>query len=345
METKAISNGQTKSVTLTEIARQAGVSLGAASVALNGSNSNLGVSQATRERIIQVAADLNYRPNAVARSLRNRRTHVVAFYNAQEGVFDPRYPFYAAILAGVQAGCAEQKMHLLIHGNFEDQSDDDIFLMLHNGQIDGLVLYVREVTPLVKRLVESHLPVVTVAEQVPGLPYVGIDEEQGGRLIAQHLAEKGYKRVLYRSGQEDVLPLTQQQRMQAFRDEAISLGLDVNVVGTNPKTNLPSAEEETLLLSNDPERPDVIACWGDVSADGIAAFCMDNGISIPESIALVGFDNFPSLERPALRLTTVHAPWLEVARTAVGLLAEQCKGKEVPPTTILPVSLVEGDTT
>jgi DNA-binding LacI/PurR family transcriptional regulator len=305
----------------------------------------VGISQATRQRIIQVAADLNYRPNAVARSLRSKVTNVVAFYNAQDGVFDPRYPFYASILAGVQAGCAEQHKHLLIHGNFEDQSDDDIFLMLHNGQIDGLVLYVRAVSPLVERLIESHLPVVTVAEQVPGLPYVGIDEEQGGRLLARHLAARGYQRVLYRTGEEELIPLTQRQRMEAFRDEATALGLTVTVVGSNPKTNMPSPEEEKLLLSKAAERPEVVACWGDVSADGIAAFCMKHGVRIPQDIALVGFDDLPSTQRPSLRLTTIHAPWSEVACTAIRLLVAQCEGKKVPTTTILPVELVEGDTT
>ena len=77
----------------------------------------------------------------------------------------------------------------------------------------------------------------------------------------------------------------------------------------------------------------------------MAQFCRQNGLRIPDDIALTGFDDFPALERPALRLTTIHAPWDEVARVAVGVLTAQCQGHEVPAITRLPVALVKGDTT
>ncbi|HEX8237501.1 MAG TPA: LacI family DNA-binding transcriptional regulator [Abditibacteriaceae bacterium] len=331
--------------TLADVAAQAGVSTVAASVVLNRSRTGTRVSAATRERILEAATRLQYRPNAVARSLQKKRTDMIAFYNAQNTVFDPRYPFFAAILAGMQAGCEQHHKDLLIHGRFHASSPDDIFLRLLDGQIDGLILYARTVTPLIEQLVESHLPVVTVAEEVPGVPYVGIDETSGGKFLARHLASKGYRRVLYRSTDEEMLPLTQQERMQAFCEEATALGLTVLHSRSNPSTNLPTAQEREMLLSQDGQRPDAIACWGDVSADGIVQFCLHKGLRIPQDIALAGFDNLPSTRRPALRLTTVRAPWVEVGRTAVGLLAAQCQGEEVPRKTVLPVELVVGDTT
>ena len=234
MRTNSPRGGTNKAVTLTTIAQQAGVSVGAVSVALNGSNSNVGVSATTRERIHKIAAELGYRPNAIAQSLRNRRTDVIGFYNAQEGAFDPRFPFYAAVLSGIQAGCAEQRKHLLIHGNFEDKSDDDVFLMLNNGQIDGLVMSVRTVKPLVERLIASHLPVVTVAEAVPGLPCVGVDEAQGARLLAEHIAAQGHKNLLYRIVREEGVPQFQQLRMGMFVRAARALGLKVRETRHEP---------------------------------------------------------------------------------------------------------------
>jgi DNA-binding LacI/PurR family transcriptional regulator len=312
---------------------------------LNRSRTGTRVSPATRARIMEAAESLHYTPNALARSLRQQKTHVIAFYNAQNVVFKPTYPFYAAILSGIQDGCTEFKKDLLIHANFAGRSDDDIFLGMHNGQIDGLVLYVRSVTPLVERLVASHLPVVTVAEEVPGVPYVGIDEVQGGKLLAQHLASKGYKRVLYRSVDEEVVPLTQQERMNAFCEEAAALGMSVQHSRSNPRSHLPSSEEERLLMLPKEERPEVVACWGDVSADGLAAWCIEKGLKIPGDFALTGFDGLTSTQRPSLNLTTIRAPWPDVARTAVGLLAARCEGQDVPERTILPVELLAGDTT
>jgi len=334
-----------RGATLAEVAKRAGVSTVAASVTLNNARTGSRVSPATRERILEAAQSLNYTPNLLARSLRNQKTHLIAFYNAQNIVFDPRYPFYAAILSGIQAGCSEQKKDLLVHANFQGRSDDDIFLGLNSGLIDGLVLYVRTVTPLVERLVASHLPVVTVAEEVSGVPYVGIDEEAGGRLLARHLAEKGYKKVLYRSTKEVVVPATQQLRKQAFIDEAASRGLAIIHTSYDPRSNMPTPEEEAWLLAPPSERPDAVACWGDVSADGIVAFCRERGLRVPEDIALVGFDGFPSTRRPSLSLTTIVAPWHDVARTAVKLLSAQCEGDEVRKRTILPVELFVGETT
>ena len=334
-----------RGATLAHVAERAGVSTVAASVVLNGSRTGTRVSPATRERILEVALELKYTPNVLARSLRKQETHVIAFYNAQNVVFDPRYPFYAAILSGIQAGCSEFQKDLLIHGNFLNRSDDDIFFGLHNGQIDGLVLYVRAMTPLVERLVASHLPVVTVAEEVPGVPYVGIDEAQGGQLLANHLAQRGYERVMYRSIEEEMSPLTQQERMTAFCDAAAALGMDVRHSRCHPESNLPSGQEEEWLLAPKHERPQAVACWGDISADGITDWCLKKGFRIPQDIAVTGFDYLPATQRPSRDLTTIHAPWHDVARTAVGLLAAQCEGLEVPHRTILPVKLMAGDTT
>jgi DNA-binding LacI/PurR family transcriptional regulator len=116
-------------------------------------------------------------------------------------------------------------------------------------------------------------------------------------------------------------------------------------MGNSPVSSLPNPEEQKLLLADPAERPDVMVCWTDAYADGIAAFCLERGIRIPEDIALVGFDHLPSTRRPALRLTTIHAPWDEVARTAVQLLTAQCEGQSVPEKTVLPVELFVGHTT
>ena len=326
--------------TLAHVAAHAGVSIPAASVVLNGSNSQTRVSPTTRKRILDTAASLHYRPNVVARSLRKKRTNVISFYD--ETNLDLRDPFFAAIVAGMLAGCEEQQKDLLIHGHFHGQSDEDIFLGLLNGQIDGLVLCARSITPLIDRIVESHLPIVTVAEKIPGVPFIGIDEVNGSRLLVRHLAEKGYQRVLYRCT-EKVMPPTLQERAQAFYDEANALGL--TLLHSRCNEPFPSHEEQKILLSGKGQRPDAVACWSDASADGITRFCLQQGLGVPNDVAIVGFDGLSPKHRPALQLTTIQAPWLEVTRTAVKLLVAQCEEKEVAQETILPVELVVGDTT
>ncbi|RYX83335.1 LacI family transcriptional regulator [bacterium] len=330
-----------RAVTLADIASEAGVSTVAVSVVLNNAQSKVRVSAATRERIMETAQRLQYRPNAVARSLRRRRTNILAFYAVQNVVLEPGFPFYGALLSGLLSGCDEHQKDFLLHGTFRDMDEDAIFLELMNGQIDGLIIYTRFVTPLVEKLAESHLPVVTVVHEVPGIPCVGIQNEEAGRLLARHIADKGYKRVLYRSTASD-MPPTLERRLAAFTAEARLQGIEI--MHSRCDTQWPSAEEKEILDSES-ERPDVVVAYSDFAADGVVDYCWKNGLKIPEDLAIAGFDDLPSNLRPARRLTTVSAPWREVTRHAVSLLVARCNGEDVPLRTELPVEIIEGDTT
>ncbi len=334
-------------VTLSQVAQESGVSIGAVSQVLNGSRTATRVSPATRERIMQVASSLHYTPNAVARSLRRSRTDIIAFYNAQDVRFFPTYPFYSALLQGIHEGCALHGKDLLTHANIKNRSDDDIFLELHNGQIDGLLLYARTVTPLVQRLIDSHLPVVAIVEKVGDLPYVCIDEQQGAQLLVRHLVERGYKRALYRTLQGKEESTSSRERKEAFCREAAQAGLKVYPTSYSygQANHAPTAEELAILNAPDGTRPDVVVCWGDIAADGFSLWCRQQGLRVPEDIALVGFDGFTPMIRPAMNLTTIVAPWSQVACETVSLLVERCQGKKVPQSTILPVELRVGDTT
>ncbi len=330
-----------RAVTLADIAGEAGVSTVAVSVVLNNAQSKVRVSAATRERILETAQRLQYRPNAVARSLRRRRTNIFAFYAVQNTVLDPGFPFYGALLSGLLHGCDEHQKDFLLHGTFRGMHEDAVFLELLNGQIDALVLYTRYETPLVRKLAESHLPVVTVVHEVPGIPCVGIQNEEAGRLLARHIADKGYKRVLYRSTASE-MPPTLERRLAAFSAEAETSGIEI--MHSRSDTQWPSAQEKELLDSPS-ERPDVVVAYSDYAADGVMAHCIENGLRVPQDLAIAGFDDLPSNLRPARRLTTVSAPWREVTRHAVSLLVSRCNGEDVPMRTELPVEILEGDTT
>src|SRR5579884_2493358 len=152
--------------TLNDVARRAGVSKMAVSVVINGSRSGTQVSQETRERILQAAKELQYRPNAVARSLARKRTNIVGFYNGYKGV-DPRTLFMADVMSGLQYGCEAFRKDLLTHGSFRGTSVEDIYAELSNHMIDGLILYAPASDPLIPMLADSHLPVVAIVDPVP----------------------------------------------------------------------------------------------------------------------------------------------------------------------------------
>src|SRR5688500_10745180 len=101
-----------RATTMQDIADQVGVSRMTVSVALHGTTSHVGVSEATRARILEAASLLSYRPNAVARSLRRRQTNIIGLYSGY-GPIDPRVTFYSQIVAGLQQACVPLRKDLL----------------------------------------------------------------------------------------------------------------------------------------------------------------------------------------------------------------------------------------
>src|SRR5262249_47656133 len=118
--------------TMKDIAERVGVSKMAVSAVLSGTSSTARVSEATRERILAAARELRYRPNAIARSLRSKRTNIIGFYSGYRYI-DPRNPFFAEIVGGLQEGCAEHRKDLLLHTVFQRASVDDIYGELVDG--------------------------------------------------------------------------------------------------------------------------------------------------------------------------------------------------------------------
>ena len=333
-----------KTVTMSDVARHAGVSHTAVSSVLSGGQSSARVSEVTRARILQASRDLHYTPNAVARALRRQRTDLIGLYLWDKRL-DIRGPFLAEIVSGLQRGCNLYRKDLLIHGAFREQSIDDIYGSLINGKIDGLVLFAEAGDPLVDRLVTASLPVITVADLVPPLPGVVADDQAGSRLLARHLGERGHTRVLYRKG--SAIQSSSLRRYASFCETAAALGMTVLEDAPHhfgEGDDLSETEQRWLALPTG-QRPTAIVCWNDHLADRTSACCEALGLRVPEDIAVVGFDGLASKTRPARRLTTVRAPWALVAQTAIDLLMRRIAGEPIPLETILPVELIEGDTT
>ncbi|HZP83536.1 MAG TPA: LacI family DNA-binding transcriptional regulator [Chthonomonadaceae bacterium] len=330
--------------TISDVAEKAGVNRVTASVVLNNSRGNTRVSEATRQRILAAAAELRYQPNAVALSLRRRRTDTIGFYSGDNSN-DVRFPFFSQIISGLQKGCEQYVKDLLIHRRAGGRPVETVYAELVNGKVDGLILYAPPDDPLVRLLADSHLPTIAVADAVASLPSVVVDDAAGGRLQAEHLYRRGHKRILYHVGSHAATSVC--RRREAFCAAAASYGL--SVVQSASRSDYCRGElsdESRERLSRPPDaRPTAIVCWEDLSAYRVLAECRTMGLHVPTDIAIVGFDGVEPFIEPAWRLTTVRAPWRELGYRAVIQLMAQLEGKEVAPETVLPVELVVGNTT
>jgi LacI family transcriptional regulator/LacI family purine nucleotide synthesis repressor len=325
---------RTKAATIDDVAARAQVSRMAVSVVLNGSRSGTRVSAATRERTLTAAGELGYRRNGLARSLKRGRTNIVGFYRYFAP--GPLSAFHAEIISGLEEGCNAAHMDLLIHGTFHKRPHDDLLAGLLDRRIDGLIILVFPRDPLVAPLAESRFPVVALADAIPGIPSVVVDDVGGGRQMAAHLHERGHRNILYLSLWNN--PVSMVRRFEAFQREAAAA----------PDWGIPDWDGDamrTLFGHPEGERPTAVACWADVAAETLLAKWERSGVRFPDHVALISFDGIPTNGVLPTRLTTVEAPWREVAHTAARILADRIEGKEVLPETTLPVSLRVGITT
>lgn len=254
----------------------------------------------------------------------------------------PLEPFPSLMVNGMLARLFQYRKNLLVMGQPFSNEPDDIYHSLVNSPIDGLI-FIPSYREVNARLIQSGLPVVAVADQAEGIVSVGVDDEMGALMLAEHLAIRGHRKVLFRKdlfNHESGV-----RRFQAFHEAAKYLGMEV--IATTPadaQANL-TPEEEGYLLGRGTNHPTAAVAWADSYAAPVLKFCKAHGINIPKDLAIAGFDAIQVPSGTGNRLTSVHAPWLRVAERAVDLLMQMLRGETVPQDTVLPVDLLIGDTT
>ena len=335
--------GKKNVATLNDVAREAGVSKFTVSRVLNGRLASARVSETTRQRILATVDTLRYRPNAVARSLRRRRTGIVGAYFGFSSA-PMTTPFTASTMQGFQNGCNANRYDLLVHGTFRGGSVDDIYGELTDGKIDGLLIFALADNPLLALLAASHLPVVAVGSVLPGIASVVVDDGEAGRLQAGHLAQAGHRHVLFIGS--DRAQTSSERRQAAFFAEAARLGLQVRgeMAHTASGFDLPDAVV-AQIARRDAGRVTAVACWCDGVAQSVVNHCLAHGVAVPQALAVVGCDGFWSNVTPARRLSTVGCFWEKVGERAVAVLHDLIGGAAVADETVMPVEWIAGDTT
>jgi len=335
---------QKKAPTLKDVAERAGVSRMAVSAVLNNMQSTVRVSEATRERIFTAMEELRYQPDVTARSLRLQRTDTIGFYNGH-GFIDMRDPFAPNLFKGLQSAASSFSKHLLLYNGFHLQPDDVVLRKLLSNKADGVVMRPSPTDGnLITALGKTDKPVIQLVEWYPGVPGVVNDDYAAARLIAEHLADRGHTRILFRRG---LTPLTSEVgRYLAFFDVAQERGL--TLITTTPADRvdrLSDEERDRIRRHRDADGFTAIACWHDGSAVSVIRYLDELGITVPGDLALTGFDGFDYREfSGARRLTTVEVDWQRIARVSVERLIERVEGKEVPERTVLPSVLRIGTT-
>ena len=337
-------------VTIRQLARISGVSIGTVSRALNG---YADVSEETRERVMRLARELDYTPAAAARSLKTQRSHVVGvFLETGEGHPDLQHPFFHEVLVGLKNSIGAGGYDLLLFASEHPGNGYGSHSYLKRARhhdVEGAVLMGTDPEdPEVRRLVRSDIPTVGVDVELegPATTFVMSDNVDGAAKTVRYLHSLGHRRIATITGLLETKPGADRlrgyrQAMQAtglaYRDEYVAYGDFYVESGRRAMADLLSLDEP----------PTAIFAASDMMALGAIRAAGDAGLNVPADISVVGFDDIQLADHMNPPLTTVRQDKAGLGVAAGTALMRLIDGEQdaVQPSTVLTVELIRRGST
>jgi LacI family transcriptional regulator len=303
-------------ITIVDIAEKSQVSPTTVSRALKDDPR---ITDEVKERVKQIARDLGYRPNLLARGLVNNKTHSIGYV-----VDNLSWSYFSDLAECVQTAAEQHHYSSYIHSSLKQPNNErqGIEGLLSRG-VDGFLISPTEAAenlPIFRDLVQREFPVVFLSE-FPGLnaAKVTVDNYAGARAVMRHLFELGHRRIAYVGPREE-------STVKSGRVEGYRTSLEEQGIKTNDE--LLFCEEDdalygyrvvpTAMRSRRP--PTAIFAHNDTLASGVYRGLYELGLTVPRNVSVVGFDDLPMCELMFPPLTSVGVPLFELAETAVSLL-------------------------
>ncbi|HSI72007.1 MAG TPA: LacI family DNA-binding transcriptional regulator [Fimbriimonas sp.] len=331
--------------TLKDVAREAGVSIAAVSKVLHGRGQGIRVSESKAEHIRQVATELSYYPNALARSLQSQTSHTVGLIFEQFGEISAGPLYYVYLLDGVASALFPRHYRLTILPEIEN---GDALATLGDRRLDGAIWCKLDRDGEVRSILQrSPIPLVALNAPPPldtgDTVYVSCDNEGGAKLAVDHLVELGHRRILFVKELEEEATPDAVARYEGFRQALRSQELPV--YENDFETWSPNCEEFGAWRQSKAPHTAIFA-WNERMAGEILKRAAEYGASIPGELSVVGFDSTQYCETTTPRLTAVRQPIKEMAKHATELLLAMIEGNRPDSTTYtFPCTLDVRDTT
>lgn len=338
----SIRNPGSTGVTLLDVAREAGVHVSTVSRALDPAH-RARVKDATRLHIEAVAHKLGYRPDMVARGLKSGRTAAVGVIVADLG-----NTFITPVIHGLTAAVETAGMMPMI-AETEDDHDRFSNILDHmlSRRVDAMV--VTSARSADRETLESAgriVPIVVAGRPLDdtSLPQVIVDEVTGGRLVAEHFADLGHRRVAQLRGPVDVANFP--RRASGFSAACAQAGIEEVLV--HEAATLPIIDEGQRIMQVLIDQPDglpsAIFAQNDLMALGALSLMRDNGIVVPDDVSLAGYNNLPTVGHVSPSLTTVNYPSMDVGRIAGEMILNLLAGDSVEDVVLEPELVVRQST-
>jgi LacI family transcriptional regulator len=296
------------------------------------------VSSPTRERVEIAIEKLGYRPDGLARSLRTRRTHMVALM-----IPDIANPYYPPLARGLEDGAGLGYRTFVCSTDGVPAKEQEFLEEVADRRADGIALDSFTMTPdQISALVPASTAVVRIGTTViddPGYDTVHTDDEHGAYEAVMHLLGQGRRRIGMIQGPAGAGGKRNDGYMRALRTAGLPVHQELIISGEWTRSGGEKAALELLRLDNPPA---AIFCGNDLMALGAMDAARELGCKVPDDVALVGFDDIEAAEMVSPPLTTVSNPAYEIGLIAGHLLRERMTGqyRDLPRTVTLPCRLV-----
>lgn len=319
-----------------DIAEQLGLSQTTVSHVLTGKHAQFRISAATVERVWKLAEKLGYRTNAMARAFRDQKSYAVSL-----AVEDLSNPFWAGIAIGAERE-AERHGYALVVSHLAGNAGRQrrALQLVHESRVDGLI--VSPVSGGDRDLIAAHkqgLPFVQIDRAVPGLDVacVRTDHAAGSVLALRHLLKRKNRELVYIGGPLDIP--TYRHRLEGFQEELTRNGIEAAAIEELKEATPEAAEKRMVRLLRRLRRPLGVYAANFWTTVGTLRGIRAAGLSVPDEIEVVGFDDILMADLLRYPVATVDQDVGAIGREAVRLLLKMLAGGEVEREVLLPPHL------
>ncbi|AOH55169.1 LacI family transcriptional regulator [Peribacillus muralis] len=319
-----------KSITITDVANHANVSKSTVSQYLNKRYEYM--SEKTRKKIEETIEELNYQPNILARSLKQKSTFTVGVV-----VANILHTFSTQVIRAIENYFYDHGFHIIVcNADDNPEKEKNYIEMLRAKQVDGIIIFpTGDNLDLYKRMKRDQFPIVFMDRTIEELNIatVMLDNHLASKLAVDRFVDKGFENIaiITTSIIRDISPRI--ERIHGYKDALSAHGIRCNpdYIKTVNAEEIPDALSDFFDLEKPPQ---AILAGNDIILNGVLRYMKKHGIHIPEDIAVIGIDDVPYASFYTPTITTIDQPAIEMANLAAELLLSQINKEENKDTSV-----------
>lgn len=324
-------NGASPTVTMRDVAEDSGFSPATVSIVLNNAPLARYIAPATKKRIEESAKKLGYRPNAMARFLRSKRSHSVGVV-----FFDVTDPFCTPVLRGIENALYPSSYVPIFADAHNQRNRFERYLeMLLEHHVEALIVVANWLVVdihLLADLSKRNIPAATIGWELPGdvVSSVMVDNETGGRIALEHLHQLGHRRIAFIRGPKMIIDSA--PRWRGMQKYAHTSGIEIDPAlvlqlpdSFDPNSGFEGGYRLTEELLQKKKKFTALMAFDDLTALGAIRALTKAGVKVPEQCSVTGFDDVALSALSAPSLTTVRQPLEAMGTNAVNIIMDGIK--------------------